>query len=89
MEFWLLSKSVVTVVEGACDFDVTGSCRCARIFELLLHLGAGACTAILLKNLYSCNFLLLEGPSCFGATAVHEVFIGFLYRLLQNLREEW
>ena len=82
MGFWLLSKGVVTVVEGVCDFNVAGSCGCVRVFELLLHLSTGACTAILLRCLYGCNFLLLEGPSCFRATAVHKVSIGFLYRLL-------
>ena len=86
MGFQLLSKGVVTVIKSVCDFNVAGSCRCARISKLLLHLGAGAHTTILFKSLYSRNFLLLEGPSCFGATAVHKVFIGFPYRLSQNFK---
>ena len=80
MGFWLLSKGVVTIVEGVCNFDVAGGYGCARVFKLLLHLSAGACMAILLGHLYNCNFFLLEGPSCFKATAVYKVFIGFLYK---------
>ena len=89
MGFQLLSRGVATVVKGVCDFDVVSSYRCVKVFELLSHLSAGACMAILLKNLYNCNFLLSEGLSCLGATAVHEVFVGFPYRLLRDLREEW
>ena len=82
MGLWLLSKGVATIIEGVCDFDIAGSCGYVRVFELLSHLGAGACTAILLRYLYGCNFLLLEGLSRFGAMAVYEVSIGFLSRLL-------
>ena len=89
MGFQLFYKSVVTIIEGVCDFDIVGGCGCAKVFKLLLHLGAGAYTAILLRSLYGCNFLLSKGPSCFGAMAVHRVSIGFLYRSLQDLREEW
>ena len=64
MGFWLLFKSVATVVKNVCDFNIARSCRCIKIFELLLHLGAGACMAILLGNLYNCNLLLLEGFFC-------------------------
>jgi len=80
--FQLLSKGVVTVIKGVCDFDVAGSYWYVRIFELLLHLGAGACMAVLLKCLYDFNFLPSKRPSCLGATAVHKVSIGFLYRSL-------
>ena len=59
-----------------------------RVFKFLLHLSAGACTAILLRHLYDHNFLLLEGPSCLGVMAVHKVSIGFLYKSLQDLKEE-
>ena len=81
MGFQLLSKGVVTVIKGVCDFDVAGSYWCARIFELLLHLSAGAHTAILLRHLYGCNFLLSEGPSCLGVTAVHGVSVEFPFGL--------
>ena len=89
MGFQLFSKGVATIVEGVCDFDIASSCGCVKVFKLLLHLGAGACTAILLENLYGCNFLLLKGPFCLGATAVYKVFVEFLYRSSRDLREEW
>jgi len=88
MGFQLLFKDVVTIIKGVCNFDVAGSYGCVKFFKFLSHLGVGAHTAILLKSLYNCNFLLLEGPFCFGATAVHKVFIGFLYRLSQNFQKK-
>ena len=84
MGFWLLSRGVVTVVEGVCDFNIAGGHRCARVFKLLLHLGAGAHIAILLEHLYGHNFLLSKRPSCLGATAVHGVSIEFLFRSSQD-----
>ena len=54
-----------------------------------MHLGTGACIAILLKALYACNLLLLKGPSYLRAVAVYKVSIEFPFRLLQDfLREE-
>ena len=84
MRFWLLSKGVATIIKNICDFDIAGSCGCAKVFKFLSHLGTGAHTAILLGNLYNYNFSLSKGPSCFRATAVHKIFVGFPYRSLQD-----
>ena len=56
MGFWLLSSGVVTVIEGInISLNVVGDCsRYARVFELLVYLGAGTCTAVLLGVLYTC-----------------------------------
>jgi len=76
--FQLLSSSIATVIEGVCVFlSIASNCRCARVFELLVHLGIRACSAVLLRGLYCRNLLLLEGPSCLGATAFYKVFIEF------------
>jgi len=78
--FWLLSGSIITVIEGVCVFlRVIGNCRYMRVFELLAHLGVGARSAVLPRGLYCRNLLLLEGPSCLSATAFHKVFIEFLF----------
>ena len=76
--FRLLSYSVVTVIEGICVFlSVAGDYRCARVFKLLVHLGIGACSAVLPRGLYYRNLSLSEGPSCLKATAFHGVFVKF------------
>jgi len=81
--FWLLSSSIITVVEGVYIFlSVTSNCRCAKVFKLLVHLGIRAYSAVLPRGLYYCNLLLLEGPSCLNATAIHKVFVEFPFRLL-------
>ena len=80
----------MTVVEGINVFlDVAGGYRCMRVFKLMVYLGARACLVVLFRHLYIYNLLLSEGPSCLIATAFHKVSIGFLFRLLRNLREEW
>ena len=79
--FWLLSSSVVTVIEGICVFlSVAGNYRYVRVFKLLVHLGVGARLAVLPRGLYCRNLLLLEGPSCLRATAFYKVFVEFLFR---------
>ena len=88
--FRLLSSSVVTIVEGICVFlSVASDYRYARVFELLVHLGVRARSAILPRGLYCRNLLLLEGPSCLSATAFHKVFIEFPFRLLRDFKGEW
>ena len=88
--FRLLSSSVATVIEGVYIFlSVASNCRCIRVFELLVYLGVGAYSAILPRGLYCCNLLLLEGPSCLSATAVHKVFIEFPFRSSRDFKEEW
>ena len=78
--FQLLSSSVVTVIEGVCVFlSVASNYRYARVFELLVHLGIRARSAVLPRGLYCRNLLLLEGPSCLSATAFHKVFVEFLF----------
>ena len=78
----------VSVIEGVCIF-LSGDCRCARVFKLLVHLGIGACSAVLYRGLYYCNLLLLEGPFCLNATAFYKVFMEFLFRLLQDFKGGW
>ena len=85
--FQLLSGSVATVIEGVCVF-LSGDHRCARVFELLVHLGIRAHSAILPRGLYYCNLLLSEGPSCFGATAFHKVSVEFPFRSLRDFKGE-
>ena len=83
--FQLFSSGVVTIIEGVNIFlDVAGSRRYTRVFELIVHLGAGAYLVILFRHLYIRNLLLLEGPSCLIATAFYKVSIGFLFRLSRN-----
>jgi len=85
--FRLLSSSIITVVEGVCVFlSVAGNRRYVKVFELLVHLGIRARLAILPRGLYCRNLLLLEGPSCLSATAVHEVFIEFLFRSSRDFK---
>jgi len=85
--FRLLSSSIATVIEGVCVFlSVASNRRCARVFKLLVHLGVGAYSAVLPRGLYYCNLLLSEGPSCLSATAVHEVFMEFPFRLLRDFK---
>ena len=81
--FRLLFSSVVTVVEGVYIFlSVASDYRCARVFELLVHLGIRARSAVLPRGLYYYNLSPLEGPSCLSATAFYKVFVEFLFRLL-------
>ena len=72
----------MTVVEGVnVSLNVVGDCsRCMRVFELLVHLGAGACTAVLLGALYARDLSLSKGPSCLGAAAVYRVSVEFPFR---------
>ena len=72
----------MTVIEGVNVFlDIAGGRRCMRVFELAVHLGAGAHLVVLFGHLYIYNLLLSEGPSCLITTAFHEMSIGFLFRL--------
>ena len=48
-----------------------------RVFELLVHLGAGAYIVILLRALRIRNLLLLRLPSCLVAAAVYRVSVEF------------
>ena len=80
----------MTIIEGVNIFlNIAGSYRYIRVFKLIVYLGTGAHLVILFRHLYIRNLLLLEGPSYLIATAFYEVSIGFLFRLLRNLREEW
>ena len=85
--FQLLSSSVVTVIKGVCVFlSIANSCRCARVFKLLVHLGIRARSAVLPRGLYYRNLLLLEGPFCFSATAFYKVFMEFPFRLSRDFK---
>ena len=86
--FQLFSSGIATIIEGVNVFlDVAGGHRCIKVFEFIVHLGAGAHLVVLFGCLYVCNLLLLEGPSCLSATAFHKVSVGFPFGLLQNLKE--
>jgi len=69
----------VSVIEGVYVF-LSGKCRYARVFKLLVHLGIRAYLAVLPRGLYYCNLLLLEGPSYLNATAFYKVFVEFPFR---------
>ena len=71
----------MTIIKGInISLNIVGDCsRCIRVFKLLVYLGTRACTAILLKVLYTRNLLLLRLPSCFIATAVYRVSVKFLF----------
>ena len=56
-----------------------------------MHLSARARAAVLLRVLRGYNFLLLEGPSYFNATAFYRESVELPFRLLRGfkvLREE-
>jgi hypothetical protein len=86
--FRLLSSSIASVIEGVCVF-LSGNCRYARVFELLVYLGIRACLAVLPRGLYCRNLLLLEGPSCLYAMAFYKVFMEFLFRLSRGFKGGW
>jgi len=63
-------------------FNVANNYKYTRVFKLLVYLGAKAYTVVLPKGLYTCNLLLLKGPSYLKAIAFYRVFIGFPFKLL-------
>ena len=68
----------MTVIEGVYVFlSVASNRRYTRVFELLVHLGIRAYSAVLPRGLYCRNLLLLEGPSYLYATAFHKVSVEF------------
>jgi len=81
--FRLLSGGVASVIEGVCVF-LSGDRRCARVFELLVHLGVGARSAVLPRGLYCRNLSLSKGPSCLNATAFYKVSVEFPFRLSRD-----
>jgi hypothetical protein len=81
----LLSGSIASVIEGIYVF-LSGNHRCARVFELLVHLGVRARSAVLPRGLYYRNLSLLEGPFCLYATAFYKVFVEFLFRLSRGFK---
>jgi hypothetical protein len=81
----LLSSSVASIIEGVCVF-LSGNCRYIRVFELLVHLGIRAYSAILPRGLFYYNLSLLGRPSCLGATAFHKVFMEFPFRLSRDFK---
>ena len=81
----------MTVIEGVnISLNVISDCsRCTRVFELLVYLGTRAYIAVLLGALYARDFLLLKGPSCLGAAAVHKVSIEFPFRSSRCFKGGW
>ena len=81
MGFWLLFSGIMTVIEGInvslniiSDYN-----RCARVFKLLVYLGARACIVVLLGALRAYNLLLLRLPFCLIVAAVYKVSVKFLF----------
>ena len=74
--FRLLSSSVTAVIEGVCVF-LSGNCGYTRVFELLVHLGIRARSAVLPRGLYYRNLSLSERPSYLCATAFYKVSVEF------------
>ena len=86
----MLFSSIITVIEGVYVFlNIAGNHRYTRVFELLMHLGIRAYSAILPRGLYYRNLLLLEGLSCLSATAFYKVFVEFLFRLSRDFKGGW
>ena len=81
----------MTVIEGInVSLNVVGDySRCVRVFKLLVYLGAGACTAVLLGVLCAHNLLLLKGPSCLGAAAVYRVSVEFPFKSSRCFKGGW
>jgi len=52
-----------------------------------MHLGIGAYLAVLPRDLYYCNLLLLKGPSCLKATAFHKVSVEFPFMLSRGFKK--
>ena len=85
--FQLLSGSIITIIKSVYVF-LSGNYRYMRVFKLLVHLGIRAYLAVLPRDLYCRNLLLLEGPSCFGATAFYKVSIEFPFRSSRDFKGE-
>jgi hypothetical protein len=77
----LLFSSVASVIEGVYVF-LSGNCRCARVFKLLVYLGIRAHSAVLPRGLFYRNLSLLGRPFYLSITAFYKVFVEFLFRLL-------
>jgi hypothetical protein len=71
------------MVEGVYVF-LSGDYRYTRVFKLLVHLGIRAYLAILPRDLYYRNLLLLEGPSYLNATAFYKVSVEFPFRVIMK-----
>ena len=67
------------IIEGVnISLNIIGDySRCARVFELLVYLGAGARIVVLLGALRARNLSLSKLPSCLVAAAVHRVSVEF------------
>ena len=81
----------MTVIEGVnISLNVVSDySRCVKVFKLLVYLGAGARTAVLLGALRACDLLLLKRPSYFRAAAVHKISVEFLFRLSRCFKGGW
>jgi uncharacterized membrane protein HdeD (DUF308 family) len=85
--FQLLFSGIATIVEGLRVFlNIVSDCRCARVFKLLVYLGAGVYIVVLFRALRAYNLLLLRVPSCLIAAAVHRVFIEFPFKSSRNFK---
>ena len=85
--FRLFSSSITTIIEGVYVFlSVASNRRYTRVFELLVHLGIRAYSAVLPRGLYCRNLLLSEGPSCLCATAFHKVSVEFPFRSSRDFK---
>jgi len=81
----LLSGSVISVIEGVCVF-LSGNYRYTRVFELLVHLGIRARSAVLPRGLFYRNLLLLGRPSYLSVTAFYKVFVEFPFKSSRDFK---
>ena len=77
----------MAVVESVYIF-LSSDCRCVRVFKLLVYLGVRACLAVLFRDLYCYNLLLLEGLSYLYMMAFHKISIEFPFRSSQDFKVE-
>jgi len=71
----------MSVIKGVYIF-FSGDRKCIKVFKLLVYLSIKAYLAVLFRDLYYYNLLLLEGLFNFKATAFHRVSVEFLFILL-------
>ena len=79
----MLFSSVVTIIKGVCIFlSVANNHKYIKVFKLLTHLNVGAYSAVLPRDLYYYNLLLLTRIFYFKAIAFYRVSVEFPFKLL-------
>jgi len=81
--FWLFFSSIITIIKGICIFfSVISNYKCIKVFKLLAHLSIRAYSAVLPRDLYYYNLLLLTRIFYFKAIAFYRVSVEFPFKLL-------